>query len=713
MKILHKTLTLKAGDEFLLRVEKIGFIPLNTPLVSIDKPSVALLLKVKSIASGNCYGRFSLNSNQSAPFNVFISRGFLADKLGLMGRANLILITAIQNPALLNKTLSKHIKLTDIGLKIREVPGNGNFELISDRIFIDKQISKVIDSLSIEHQNIETYFVNAIHRNAKETPYSFVSAISFPLLPVNLKSNEIIINEWLATDMCVKPGDTVSLDYFVIGPLHTIKEKSNLFIIKLIIDNHSKIEDRTLMPSIPGFSEAISCRDWNPGVPVNLKKIRKKDEKYWNDYRGTPKAFISTAAGLKLWDNSFGNYTAVRFDKKYFSSPDSISNLLLRNIKLKDIGMNIIPVHKEGISAAANSIDFGELFLYLSFFIIVASILLIALTYSLNTEARSQETGILSGLGFTQKHIVLLRFAESVFIILSGGLAGAFIGILYNDLLIYGLNSVWTDAVREPILQVYILPVKLVVGSIIGIFVALVTVYFVTIQKLKQPVTNLVKGFSDINFQPSKLKFSLTIAIIGITGSVCLVGISIITGSYNNAGMFLTAGGLFLLGSANLIMYYISRPPKNKNTLFGIFNLAIKNAGRNKRRSFATILILALGTFIIILTGSYRKTYFGEENQRKSGTGGFLFWAGTTMPVPYNLNEPEGKNNLITEKESDLDSVRFIQLHSVDGDDASCLNLNQVYIRLFWVSIRFILILTVLFRLLNYLITDTKTIPGK
>ena len=48
------------------------------------------------------------------------------------------------------------------------------------------------------------------------------------------------------------------------------------------------------------------------------------------------------------------------------------------------------------------------------------------------------------------------------------------------------------------------------------------------------------------------------------------------------------------------------------------------------------------------------------------------------MPVPYNLNTPAGRQNLNTSDSVELDSVHFIQLHTLDGDDASCLNLNQV-----------------------------------
>lgn len=85
-----------------------------------------------------------------------------------------------------------------------------------------------------------------------------------------------------------------------------------------------------------------------------------------------------------------------------------------------------------------------------------------------------------------------------------------------------------------------------------------------------------------------------------------------------------------------------------------------------------------MGTFTVIITGANRKTFYGKENNRQSGTGGFLFWAETTLPILYDLNTAEGKTKFQLEGEEDLSEVKFIQMHQLDGDDASCLNLNQV-----------------------------------
>jgi hypothetical protein len=91
-----------------------------------------------------------------------------------------------------------------------------------------------------------------------------------------------------------------------------------------------------------------------------------------------------------------------------------------------------------------------------------------------------------------------------------------------------------------------------------------------------------------------------------------------------------------------------------------------------------TITLLALGTFTIMVTGLNRKTRDDSGQQVKSGTGGFSLWLETTSPLLANLNSPDGL------KKAGLDDlpyptrIRFFSLPGVAGDDASCLNLNQV-----------------------------------
>jgi putative ABC transport system permease protein len=227
-------------------------------------------------------------------------------------------------------------------------------------------------------------------------------------------------------------------------------------------------------------------------VPVNLSLIRDKDEHYWNEYRGSPKAYISLEAGQRLWKNQFGNCTALRFQEAHITA-DSLERVLLRELDPRDFGMEVIPVHRMGKEAALNSVDFGSLFLYLSFFILAASVLLILLIHALNTEMRSHETGVLAGLGLSRKLIIRLRLAESAPVIVSGGLTGALAGIAYNYILMAGLNTIWQDALNFNMLAVQIRAETLMWGALTGILLAFFAIARISWRKLKNPVSGLLK----------------------------------------------------------------------------------------------------------------------------------------------------------------------------------------------------------------------------
>ena len=73
--------------------------------------------------------------------------------------------------------------------------------------------------------------------------------------------------------------------------------------------------DRDLTPEYPGITEAATIGDWDPPFPVDLKRVRPRDEDYWKKYRTAPKAFIALETGQKLWGSRFGKATSIRIDR--------------------------------------------------------------------------------------------------------------------------------------------------------------------------------------------------------------------------------------------------------------------------------------------------------------------------------------------------------------------------------------------------------------
>lgn len=671
----------KPGDELLLRVRQAEIIPLNAPFSEEETTAVALRMKISAIADDDQLGRFSLKNNQLAPYNVYVPRQLLSEKMNLSGLSNLIL--AADNVGLsqseLNHSLRKNWKLKDAGLTLSYLPDSSAFQLLSDRVFIDKSISDRLENLPISSQKILTYFVNTFRFHGNETPYSFVTATSENMLGKTLNSNEIMINSWLADDLKLTAGDSLLLSYFAMGPMRKLMEKSIWFHVSEVVPVESAILNRWLMPAFPGLTEAGNCRDWEAGIPIDLGKIREKDEQYWADYRGTPKAYISLEKGLQLWDNPFGNYTAIRFPVDTLSKSE-LETQVLQTLSPTDVNLSFVGVRERGKQAASNGVDFGQLFLSLSFFVIVAALLLLVLVYSLNVDSRGSETGVVHALGFNNRQLIGLRMMEAFPALLLSALFGGLSGVLYNKLMLWGLNSVWNDAVHADMLRMVVRPQTIFAGMVTGVIIATTSMYVVTVRSFKRNIVSVIRSQS-APVSIGKSMFNRLMVVLGWGGAVVMVVYSFSNALVQNAALVLAAGFLFLMGSTSFVSILVN-PTQGKATngksIFGFRDFVRKNIGRNKNRSMAVVWLLALGTFTIIVTGANRKTFVNTQNQRASGTGGFALWVETTVPLLHDLNTPSGRLTYGLDGGDVSENASFVQFYSLPGDDASCLNLNQV-----------------------------------
>jgi ABC-type antimicrobial peptide transport system permease subunit len=674
-------LGINVGEEFLLRLRETSEIPLNAPFAEDVQNSIGWRLTVKHIAGKDHLGRFSLKSNQAAPFNIFVSREQLAAKLDLEGLANVILMSGKDGRVEeINRIFPEVWQIEDAGLQFTEIDGTEKFDLVSNRIFIDQYIADIIAESDFKSEPIQTYLVNSIRFNEKATPYSFITAGNQLHGHLKLDHHQIDVNEWLADDLDVGPGDTLTIDYFTIGPFRQLEEKSSGFVVRNVIPMISLKGDESLMPQFPGLADAGSCRDWETGVPIDLDRIRDKDEKYWDNYKGTPKAFISMEMGEQIWSNQFGNYTAFRFDKTDIAKAD-LEKKLISQLKPIGLGMQFTPVYSDGLAATTNAVDFGELFLSLSFFVIAAGVLLTMMLFALSMESRKKEAGILAAMGFRNRQIAWFRMAETSLVVVLGSIVGAFAGILYNYAIMAGLNSVWQDVVRTNMIDVFIRPQTLIIGAASGIVIAALVILFITRSKLKQPLVELIKISGILNYTTDRSKHFLNLLLIigGFTLSALSVVFTLQSSGTSESGMFMMAGGLFLVGCLALVyrILILMDNVAHQSTISGRL-LALKNVSRKRGRSITAISLLALGVFTIMITGANQKTFYGADTNRISGTGGYSFWIETTSPIIYDMNTSSGQEKYGLESNEISGNIDFLQFHVLDGDDASCLNLNQV-----------------------------------
>src|SRR2546429_1630885 len=456
---LARQLKATTGDSVVLRVAKPGRLSREAPISPQEDTSVSLRLKVTGVASDGEFGRFGLRASQVAPFNAFIPLAALQEQLKLPGRANLLLATTDDDPwaaIQANIALRQTWKLADAELELRELPDIRSLELRTSRVFLDPPAASAALKVGTHAAGILTYFVNELRVGDRAVPYSMVTAMGAPAMPADLRDDEILVNQWLADDLNAKPGDKLSLSYYVIELSRRLEERTNEFTVRAGVPLSGATADRNLMPDFPGLEKAESTRDWDASLPIKLERIRPKDEEYWEKYRGRPKAFGSLGAGQKMWSNRFGNLTAVRYpmpaeppaasvlNKSVHEGPNAApaeparagvqpgapdvqdfraatERNLFQNLSPADIGLNFEPVRRQALAAAEQSQDFGGLFLGFSLFLIVAALLLMALLFQFAIEQRATEVGTLLALGFTPRQVRRLLLLEGGALALVGG----------------------------------------------------------------------------------------------------------------------------------------------------------------------------------------------------------------------------------------------------------------------------------------------------
>ena len=90
------------------------------------------------------------------------------------------------------------------------------------------------------------------------------------------------------------------MNYFKPEQEGRLQETSERFVFAGFVPLQGVADDPDITPEFPGITDKLGLRDWDPPFPYDNSRIGKRDEDFWNEYRTTPKAYISLAAGQKL-----------------------------------------------------------------------------------------------------------------------------------------------------------------------------------------------------------------------------------------------------------------------------------------------------------------------------------------------------------------------------------------------------------------------------
>ena len=689
-----------SGDTILLRIEKPTDIPVESLHGRKDQPGSTIRFTVGNTLPAESLGEFSLKPQQGAVRAIFVPLRKLQRNLEQDGKANIILVSAKdagnKSPNLLAGILKNKYQLADLGLKLRSLDARRAVVLetvsavISDAIA--EKAKEVAGRSGSRPSEVLTYLANSISIGEKKIPYSLITALDQKSLDtiagtaIKIQGEPpVVLNAWAAADLSAKPGDLVDLEYYVWRQEGQLDTKQTQFRVAAVVPLSGAADDRNYAPDYPGITDTESLSDWDPPFPLDLARVRPRDEDYWRKFKTTPKAFILLEEGQKIWSSRYGKLTSIRFNVPDGGDPQSQLAKFSRDLRDEtdpvEMGLAIQSVRMAGMQASRGATDFGEYFTYFSFFLVISALLLTTLFFRLGIEQRLREIGLLRAVGFPVRRIRSLFLSEGFLLAVAGSLVGLIGAVAYGALMMYGLRTWWVGAVGTTLLKLHINPASMVIGFVSGIITALICIWW-TLRRLaaSSPRSLLSGSISQTDGQRSGsgvLSAKRSVVVFSIAGLIFLLAATF--NLIGQAGGFFGAGSLFLIAVLSLWSYWLKSDKKRLiqgRGLLPLARLGFRNASYRPGRSVMCIALIASAAFIIVSVDAFRRDGSTKTYDPKSGNGGYKLVAESLLPVVRNLNGEQGREELnLVDK--NLDEARITRFRLRPGDDASCLNLYQ------------------------------------
>ncbi len=673
---LAQELASQPSDALLARVEKPSAIPRESLHGRKEDVGRTIRLAGYRVLPARDLGEFSLRPQQGPVRAIFLPLATLQRDLEQPFAVNTLLVNGARPRPVLAELLRERFALEDLGIRMRVLEGHDCLVLETTGAVISDALARAATiaaaRMNVRTQPVLTYLANTIRSGDHEIPYSLVTATDDPAAPAQDDgTTPIMLNEWAARDLGVKPGAPVSLEYFVWksdGRLETVSAQFQLAKILPIV---GAAADRDLAPEYPGITTSESLHDWDPPFPIELSRVRPRDEDYWKRYRTTPKAFIPLAKGQELWGTRFGKLTSIRL---FPAASDDLTEALyayrqsLRSVlNPLEAGFTISAARADGLQAARGSTDFGEYFVYFSFFLMVSALLLAGLFFKLGIEQRLREVGTLAALGFAARDIRKLFLIEGAILSAAGCLAGAAAAIAYGKLMLLGLRTIWSGAVGVTSLVLHPDLQVLALGSLGGIVAAVACILW-TLRGLQRVTSRgLILGSST-----AKPVHGARIPLAMAVGGAALIAASAARALDQTAGFF--GAGTLLLAAA-LWYGWIRLSRGSLGALDNVRQLGLRNAAWKPGRSILCVALIASATFVVVAVDAFRVDT-GSSLAKQGPSGGFALMAESLLPIIHDPNTAAGREALNL-SQPELRGVHFVPFRLRPGDDASCLNLYQ------------------------------------
>ena len=672
-----------AGDAVLLRVAKPTDIPLSHLQGRREEATERVRLTATRVVGRDMLGEFSLIPSQGPAFSMFVPLARLQQDLDVGSSANALLIkmaAPLRDPLYsVRSALASAATLDDLGLKVRSA--NGQTILESRTGLLPESIWRLAAERAADRGGRPvgalTYLANAIRARGREIPYSLITAIDFSYLdasgtaspqPVTADAAHppIRLNEWAANELGVTAGDQITIDYYLWSDQEGLQTRSAVFTFAGVVPMASAGGDATLTPEYPGITDAADVTSWDPPFPIDMQRVRKQDEEYWDKWGAAPKAFIPLTVGQQLWPSPFGNVSSLRTMATDDWPP----------IPPVDTALTVRNARGEALAAADGTTDFGEYFVYFSFFLVVSALLLAGMFFALSVEQRARELGLLLAVGYRQRDVRRILLREAAILASIGSVLGIAGAIAYAWIIMYGLRTWWVGAVNTTSLELHIDPIWLLAGAA-GALTSAFLALALTLRRIgRQSPRSLLMGGNSLMSYPTGRRGRAP-AISGVAAAVAVALVA--AGAFGllpATAAFFGAGGLLMIAGCAGFAAWLQRPATS-STRSSIPRFGASYARWRPTRSVLSAALIAFACFVIVAVTAFRRDAAGLSLAPQSGTGGFTLMAESVAPLMHNPNTGLGREELSLSGYDELAEMRVARFRLRPGDEASCLTLYQ------------------------------------
>ena len=722
---LADELSLRTGDTLILSLARAATAPSASLFGrrSLNETVERVSLVIARIVPDEGLGGFSLRSDRPRPRNVYVAYDWFARRIDRAGQANVLLVHANSGrgddaeAGRLSAMLAGAVTPEDCGVRLVQRADRHVISVESlNTVLSSRQVAAAREAArgcGYRAARTSIYLANTIAKADAESdeggiPYSTIAALADDEdgeaggialvgedgVPVdmNLGPEGILLNTWAAADLGAKAGDAVAISFYRIGADATLNTDSRRFVVRGIVAMVGPAAGDDLIPQFQGITDATSMRQWKPPFPLDLGRIRPKDEVYWQEHGAAPKAFISPQTAQDLWSRT-GQVespwvTSVRIaadsPEQGVAPLEVYAAALRRALKPQDVGLTFRPVRAESLRAAEGSSDFASLFLGLSSFLVLAAGLLVGLLLRLSVETRTRDAGIMLATGFAPGTVARTFLAEGGTLAVVAVFAGIPLAVAYAAGILWALRTRWVGLLGPFALELHVTATSLVIGAAVGLILAMAAVVWALWVLRRKTAVSLLTGWRGLqaaeNLRHGR-RVPMLIASVALAAAAVVLCVALFGKAMEPPTAFFAIGGLMLVAMlAGTVALLAGERPSHPRAGQGLSleSLALRGARRRRTRSALTTALLASAAFTIVTVAANRidPTQL-DTSSRSGGAGGFAIMADTELPIHVDLATAAGRQAAGFGDEAAFQVTTVLSFRVSDGDDASCLNLQQ------------------------------------